>query len=78
MYHMLNIYIFFFRVHDKKLAIVTLCTLLNFPVDKIPPLLLPGWPQLLTSVSHVFEGLPRAMEGKLVKVFIINMSTYIV
>ncbi|GAA5795592.1 hypothetical protein HPULCUR_000953 [Helicostylum pulchrum] len=54
----------FSRVHDKKLVIVTLCTLLSLPADKIPPSLLPGWPQLLTSVSHVFQSLPKAMENR--------------
>lgn len=53
-----------FRVHDKKLAIVTLCSLLALPADKIPVSLQSGWPQILTSLSHVFESLPDAIESK--------------
>ncbi|KAK4514985.1 uncharacterized protein ATC70_002594 [Mucor velutinosus] len=54
----------FSRVHDKKLAIVTLCSLLALPADKIPVSLQSGWPQILTSVSHVFESLPDAIENR--------------
>ncbi|KAF1802362.1 armadillo-type protein [Mucor lusitanicus] len=54
----------FSRVHDKKLAIVTLCSLLALPADKIPVSLQSGWPQILTSVSLVFESLPDAIENR--------------
>ncbi|KAI8645751.1 armadillo-type protein [Parasitella parasitica] len=53
-----------YRVHDKKLAIVTLCSLLALPTDSIPVSLQSGWPQILTSLSVVFESLPVAIEHR--------------
>lgn len=52
------------RVHDKKLVIVSLCSLLSLPTDKIPVSLQSGWPQILASISHVFQSLPKAVESK--------------
>lgn len=52
------------RVHDKKLAIVAMCSLLSLSTDQIPQSLQAGWPQILVSISHVFESLPKAIESK--------------
>ncbi|KAG0319361.1 hypothetical protein BG000_003916 [Podila horticola] len=50
----------FSRVHDKKLSIVALCSILNVPVDQLPAALQSGWPQVLNGLLTNFEGLPVA------------------
>ncbi|CEG67025.1 hypothetical protein RMATCC62417_03509 [Rhizopus microsporus] len=54
----------FSRVHDKKLVIVTISTLLELPMDMIPNSLRMGWSQLLTCIINVFQSLPKAMENR--------------
>ncbi|KAI8976256.1 armadillo-type protein [Pilobolus umbonatus] len=53
------------RVHDKKLSIFVMCLLLELPPDQIPLSLQSGWTQVLTSILHIFKGLPKAMENLL-------------
>ncbi|KAF9437361.1 hypothetical protein BGZ76_001078 [Entomortierella beljakovae] len=48
------------RVHDKKLSIVALCSVMSVPVEQLPPALQSGWSQVLTGIMHNFEGLPAA------------------
>ncbi|KAG0255719.1 hypothetical protein BG011_004960 [Mortierella polycephala] len=48
------------RVHDKKLSIVALCSILSVPVDQLPSALQSGWPQVLNGILSNFEGLPMA------------------
>ncbi|KAF9570176.1 hypothetical protein EC968_002115 [Mortierella alpina] len=48
------------RVHDKKLSIVALCSILAVPVEQLPPALQSGWPQVLNGILSNFEGLPVA------------------
>ncbi|KAF9202029.1 hypothetical protein BGZ49_007782 [Haplosporangium sp. Z 27] len=48
------------RVHDKKLSIVALCSILSVPVEQLPPALQSGWPQVLNGILSNFEGLPVA------------------
>ncbi|KAF8941533.1 hypothetical protein BGZ58_006936 [Dissophora ornata] len=50
----------FTRVHDKKLSIVALCSILSVPVEQLPPALQSGWPQILNGILTNFEGLPVA------------------
>ncbi|CAG8526480.1 11131_t:CDS:10 [Ambispora gerdemannii] len=50
----------FTRVHDKKLVIVTLCTLIAIPVEQLPSTLLAGWPQVLEGILSTFKSLPKA------------------
>ncbi|KAG9068719.1 hypothetical protein KI688_011002 [Linnemannia hyalina] len=50
----------FSRVHDKKLSIFSLCSILNVPVAQLPPALQSGWPQILNGILTNFEGLPVA------------------
>ncbi|KAF9115179.1 hypothetical protein BGX27_008657 [Mortierella sp. AM989] len=50
----------FSRVHDKKLSIVALCSILSVPVEQLPPALQSGWPQILNGILTNFEGLPVA------------------
>ncbi|KAG2225799.1 hypothetical protein INT45_007043 [Circinella minor] len=54
----------FSRVHDKKLVIVALCSLLELPADHIPASLQAGWPQVLSGVVNVFRTLPKAVENR--------------
>ncbi|KAF9898563.1 hypothetical protein BX616_003874, partial [Lobosporangium transversale] len=48
------------RVHDKKLSIVALCSILSVPVEQQPPALQSGWSQILNGILSNFEGLPEA------------------
>ncbi|KAF9586016.1 hypothetical protein BGW38_010410 [Lunasporangiospora selenospora] len=50
----------FTRVHDKKLSIVALCSILSVPVEQLPAALQSGWPQVLNGILRNFEGLPMA------------------
>ncbi|KAG0045066.1 hypothetical protein BGZ83_009681 [Gryganskiella cystojenkinii] len=50
----------FSRVHDKKLSIVALCSILSVPVEQLPVALQSGWPQILNGILRNFEGLPLA------------------
>ncbi|CAG8437081.1 2268_t:CDS:10 [Funneliformis mosseae] len=52
----------FSRVHDKKLVIVTLCSLMETPVEQLPPILQTGWPQVLEVILTTFSTLPKAEE----------------
>ncbi|KAI8358296.1 armadillo-type protein [Mortierella sp. GBAus27b] len=60
----------FSRVHDKKLSIFALCSILRVPVAQLPPTLQSAWPQVLTGILKNFQGLPvaqarrRAMERR--------------
>jgi len=57
----------FARVHDKKLAVVTLCSLMEIPVEQLPSILQAGWPQILEVILNVFSSLPKAEESKFLK-----------
>ncbi|KAG0308818.1 hypothetical protein BGZ98_006751 [Dissophora globulifera] len=50
----------FTRVHDRKLSIVALCSILSVPVEQLPPALQSGWPQVLNGILSNFQGLPIA------------------
>ncbi|KAI9277967.1 armadillo-type protein [Umbelopsis sp. AD052] len=54
----------FSRVHDKKLVIVALCSLLELPTESIPASLQAGWSQMLNGMLMVFKTLPKAMENR--------------
>ena len=53
----------FTRVHDKKLCIVTIITLLQIPYDSLPESIKFGWTQLFEVLLKVFEKYPEALEG---------------
>lgn len=61
--HITNL-IYTYRVHDKKLVIVALCSLLELPTETIPASLQAGWSQMLNGMLIVFKTLPKAMESK--------------
>ncbi|CAJ2503522.1 Uu.00g109160.m01.CDS01 [Anthostomella pinea] len=51
----------FSRVHDKKLCIVAIASLLNLNPDQIPASVSTGWPRLLQGITSLFKTLPNAM-----------------
>lgn len=51
----------FLRVHDKKLVILTIISLLNLSEDQIPDSVRLGWTQLTSAILEVFGTLPAAI-----------------
>jgi hypothetical protein len=51
------------RVHDKKLTIVTLCSLMEMNPSAIPNVLKEGWPGVVAGALKIFKDLPKAMAG---------------
>jgi importin-7 len=54
----------FKRVHDKKLCIAAISSLLTLRSDQIPSSVQTGWPRLLTGVTHLFRTLPAAVKQR--------------
>ncbi|KAI8335766.1 armadillo-type protein [Chlamydoabsidia padenii] len=54
----------FSRVHDKKLVIVSLCSILALPSNQIPLSLQAGWSHILGSIVQIFKSLPKAIENR--------------
>ncbi|KAM7205702.1 Armadillo-type fold [Rhypophila sp. PSN 637] len=54
----------FSRVHDKKLCIMAIVSLLNIPADQIPASVSVGWPRLLQGITTLFSTLPAAMKNR--------------
>ena len=54
----------FRRVHDKKLSIVAIVSLLQLSPEQIPTSVQPGWHRLLQGVVRLFDTLPVAMKSK--------------
>ncbi|KAI4290501.1 MAG: hypothetical protein L6R35_000225 [Caloplaca aegaea] len=54
----------FSRVHDKKLSIVAISTLLALRLDDIPRSVQQGWPRLLQGVVRLFQTLPAAIKNR--------------
>ena len=52
------------RVHDKKLSILALCSLLEMPPDTVPEPLRDGWPGIVGGILKIFKGLPKAIESQ--------------
>ena len=55
----------FTRVHDKKLSIAAITSLLTLGPDQIPVTVQPGWPRLLQGIVRLFQTLPAAMKSEL-------------
>ena len=53
----------FSRVHDKKLSIVAISTLLALQMEDIPSSVQQGWPRLLQGVVRLFQTLPAAVKS---------------
>ncbi len=56
----------FSRVHDKKLSIVAISSLLTLRAEDVPSSVQQGWPRLLQGVVRLFQTLPAAMKSKLI------------
>ncbi|KAK3372429.1 armadillo-type protein [Podospora didyma] len=54
----------FSRVHDKKLCIMAIITLLSMRADQIPPSVAVGWPRLLQGITVLFSSLPAAIKNR--------------
>lgn len=52
----------FRRVHDKKLSIVAISSLLTLKAEDVPISVQQGWPRLLQGVTRLFQTLPAAMK----------------
>lgn len=54
----------FTRVHDKKLSIVAISSLLTLNANEVPTSVQQGWPRLLQGVVRLFQTLPAAMKSE--------------
>ena len=54
----------FTRVHDKKLSIVAISSLLTLNANEVPASVQQGWPRLLQGVVRLFQTLPAALKSK--------------
>ncbi|KAL8812282.1 MAG: hypothetical protein Q9223_001152 [Gallowayella weberi] len=54
----------FTRVHDKKLSIVAISSLLTLRAEEIPTSVQQGWPRLLQGVVRLFQTLPAAIKNR--------------
>ena len=54
----------FRRVHDKKLCLAAICSLLTVRADQVPQSVQTGWPRLLTGATYLFRTLPAAMKQR--------------
>lgn len=54
----------FTRVHDKKLSILAISSLLTLRADEIPTSVQTGWPRLLGGILQLFNTLPAAEKSK--------------
>lgn len=54
----------FRRVHDKKLSIAAISSLLTLNVDSVPASVQQGWPRLLQGVTRLFQTLPAALQHR--------------
>lgn len=54
----------FTRVHDKKLCIMAIVSLLNIQAEQVPASVSVGWPRLLQGITILFNTLPSAMKNR--------------
>ncbi|KAG9526594.1 ARM repeat-containing protein, partial [Aureobasidium melanogenum] len=54
----------FTRVHDKKLSIAAITSLIVLPADQVPVSVQPGWPRLLQGIVRLFQTLPAAIKNR--------------
>ena len=52
------------QVHDKRLSIVALCSLMEMDPSAVPDVLKEGWPGVVAGALKLFKDLPKAMDGK--------------
>ena len=58
----------FRRVHDKKLSIAAISSLLTLNADSVPTSVQQGWPRLLQGVTRLFQTLPAALKRMYLRV----------
>lgn len=54
----------FTRVHDKKLSIAAITSLLSLRAEEVPTSVQQGWPRLLQGVVRLFQTLPAALKNR--------------
>ncbi|KAK5168595.1 hypothetical protein LTR04_006231 [Oleoguttula sp. CCFEE 6159] len=54
----------FTRVHDKKLSIAAITSLLTLKAQDVPVSVQQGWPRLLQGIVRLFQTLPAAMKNR--------------
>jgi hypothetical protein len=54
----------FRRVHDKKLSIAAISSLLTLKGNDVPPSIQQGWPRLLQGVTRLFQTYPAALKHR--------------
>ncbi|CAI4218309.1 unnamed protein product [Parascedosporium putredinis] len=54
----------FTRVHDKKLCVAAIATLLSIPPENVPTSVSTGWPRLLQGIAELFRTLPTAIKNR--------------
>ena len=54
----------FSRVHDKKLSILAIASLLTLQTDQIPSTVRGGWAKLFSGVVRLFQTLPAALKSE--------------
>ncbi|KAI9830444.1 MAG: hypothetical protein M1819_005696 [Sarea resinae] len=54
----------FVRVHDKKLSIAAITSLLTLRAEDVPPSVQQGWPRLLQGIVRLFQTLPAALKNR--------------
>ena len=54
----------FTRVHDKKLSIVAISSLLSLDASQVPTSVQLGWPRLMQGAVRLFHTLPTAMKNR--------------
>lgn len=52
------------RVHDKKLMVATICSLVELQPANIPAVLQSNWKQMLDALLEVFKSYPEALERR--------------
>jgi importin-7 len=55
----------FTRVHDKKLSIAAISSLLTLRGEQVPVSVQQGWPRLLQGIVRLFQTLPAALKSEL-------------
>lgn len=53
----------FRRVHDKKLSIAAISSLLTLKGNEVPESVQQGWPRLLQGITRLFQTLPAAVRS---------------
>jgi importin-7 len=64
----------FTRVHDKKLSIAAITSLLTLRAGDVPVSVQQGWPRLLQGIVRLFQTLPAAMKSECLTRVLTNVT----